>query len=448
MRRRKTNTLVKSYIYFALLLSTCSFSSTLKEIVLQIPNTPSIQAMQNKAKAYEKLHDASKSTAYYPSLDLSYKGMYLKDKPVVYFNFPAPLPSNPDGIQIESQNQYSGALTLSYPLFTGFAIESKIESSRLKALKAKLATKDAKRNLYMMIVQAYGAAVSFKQLIASQKTALDSTRKSYVKAKAYYDLGMISLAQVYRVASSLHTMEATVIKTKNQYKVSLNQLAYLSHSKIDTVESLPNAFSVQFNKLEALALKNRPDLKSLKLIIKEQQSKIKLAQSQYYPTVGLFARAAYTGDGANLDGDGYTNKDKSAVGFVVKYNLFSGFKTKNEVEAAQAAKLASQFMLSSYKDKVKSELYQSYLMYQSFTEQLKASKARVKSAKAYEKLIRGEFENQITDADVLSRAIASSAMARAALIAVKVQVYTSYAKLLLEVSNNTFLKTLSQGYKK
>ena len=50
----------------------------------------------------------------------------------------------------------------------------------------------------------------------------------------------------------------------------------------------------------------------------------------------------------------------------------------------------------------------------------------------------GQFENQLADADVLSRAIASAAMARAFVIQVESKLYDAYAKLLLEVDNKTF----------
>lgn len=53
-----------------------------------------------------------------------------------------------------------------------------------------------------------------------------------------------------------------------------------------------------------------------------------------------------------------------------------------------------------------------------------------------------KFENQLTDADVLSRSISASATARAFLIQIETKLYETYAKLLLEVDNETFLSSL------
>lgn len=427
------------YFIFCLCLTTVSYAVTLQEAVTYAQSNPTVKAAQSSAKSYAKLHDASKAKAYYPSLDLSYNGLYLKDKPTVDFLGGT--------FQLQPQNQYSGVLTLSYPLFSGFAIESQMQITQLEAHKAKLKTLDIKRNLYLGIVRVYTAALSLKQLKSSQNLAFDASKKSYKKAQAFYKLGMIAPAELYRIAASLHSIEAQLISTKNQYKTALRELSFLSHHPINNISKLPNTASFDFDMLQKQALEKRPDLEMLRMLVKEQSNKIKLAKSQYYPNVAIFARAAYTGDTPRLNGDGYTNKNKSALGFMLNYNLFNGFETKNEVQAAQEAKLASEFMLASYKEQIRSQLYQDYLTFSSYKEQLTAAQAEVEAAESYEKLIQGEFENQISDADTLSRAISGSALARAKLINTKAQMYLSYAKILLEVDNNTFLNRLNKDEK-
>ncbi|MFT7005121.1 MAG: outer membrane protein TolC, partial [Sulfurimonas sp.] len=128
--------------------------------------------------------------------------------------------------------------------------------------------------------------------------------------------------------------------------------------------------------------------------------------------------------------------------FKINYNIFSGFKDSSQIEAARESKLASELTLQSYTDSVNTEIYSSYLTYQSLFTQKVSAEAQLKAQETYEKLVHEEFENQLTDADVLSRAISSSAMARAFLIQIEAQLYDTYAKLLLEINNETFLSSL------
>nr|WP_321267931.1 TolC family protein [uncultured Sulfurimonas sp.] len=427
---------MKKNLFIILFLSINTFASSLQEIIELSQNNPSIKAIQQEVKVYDNLHSVAESYNY-PSLDASYSATYLSEKPVVY------LPASFGGeMQMQSQDMYNGALTLSYPLFSGFAISSQINEAKLKKLRAVLKVDDAKRNLYLNIVHTYSSALAIKHIVSSQELALKSTQDSYKKAKGFFDAGISTPSELYRIESMLHKIESELINTKNQYKILLNQLSFMSNSKITEVQELPNIGALEFRELEDKALQKRPDLLSMRLMIEEAQTKVRLAKSKHYPSVVLFAQAAYQGDTPSLNGDGYTNKDKSATGFKINYNLFSGFKDDSQIQAARESRLESEFVLQSYTDKIKTQLYSSYLTYQSLLSQKVSAKAELKAQESYESLVQGEFENQLTDADVLSRAISSSAMARAFFIQTESKLYEAYAKLLLEVDNETFLSSL------
>lgn len=427
---------MRIYLFIYILLNINLFASSLKEVIEFSETNPSIKAMQQQAKVYDSLLNVAESSNY-PSLDLSYGGTYLNETPVVY------LPASFGGeMQMQSQNMYSGVLTLSYPLFSGFAISSQIDEAKLKKQRALLKVDDAKRNLYLNIVHIYSAALSVKHIMSSEEIALKATQDSYKKAKGFFDEGMTSSSELYRIEAMLHSIEAELIASKKQYKIMLRQLSFMSNAKIVDVQELPNTSTLEFDKLKNEALQKRPDILSLKLMIEEAQSRIKLAKSNYYPSVALFAQAYYEGDTPSLDGDGYTNKNKSAAGFKIKYNIFSGFKDSSQIEAARESKLATTLLFQSYTDSVSTDIYSSFLTYQSLFSQKNSAQAQLKAQKTYERLVQGQFENQLTDADVLSRAIASSAMARASLIQIEANLYDAYAKLLLEVDNETFLSSL------
>ncbi|WP_331774444.1 TolC family protein [Sulfurospirillum sp. 1612] len=429
---------MKKLLFILLILSTYALAATLPQIIASSETNPSIQAAQQQAKAYEHLLDVAKSSNY-PSLDLSYGGTYLDEKPVVY------LPASLGGgtWQMQSQNIYTGAVSLSYPLFSGFAISARIDEAQLKKQRATLKVKDSKRTLYLNIVHLYTQALAMKHIIVSQKEALAATQESYKKVQGFFEEGMCSSSELYRMEAALHQIQSELVNTKNQYKILLRQLSFLANTTIDTVASLPKIGTIAYTKLKSEALQKRPDIQAMKLLVKETQANIRLAKSGYYPHVALFAQVAYGGDTPALNGDGYTNKNKSAAGFKINYNLFSGFKDDHQIEAARKSKLANALMLQSYTDRVKTELYSTYLTYQSLRSQKSSAQARLKAQETYEKLIKEKFENQLSDADVLSRAISSSAMARAFLIQIEAKLYNAYAKLLLEVNNDTFLASLN-----
>jgi outer membrane protein TolC len=426
-------TLMKYFGCIIILCSVMSYGSTLEEMITFSEQNPSIQAAMQQAKVYETLHSVAEA-GNYPSLDVSYGATYLHEDPVLYFGG--------SSFQMQAKNLYTGAIKLTYPLFTGFAISAQIDKAKLRMNRASLEADDAKRNLYMGIVQVYAAALSRKHLMNSEQEAYDAMQESYAKAKAIFDLGMSSSSELYRIEAELNVIKAQQIQTNNDYKIALSQLSLMTKEEITEIEPLPLIKELSLEILTEQALKNRPDLKALVVMVQEQQSQIDLAKSTQYPSVGLFAQVAQIGDSPELSGDGYTNKDRSAAGFMINYNMFSGYKTHNQIEAAREAKLSVELSLQAYRDKVKTEIYESYLTYKSLLGALEAAKAQLKAQESYEKLVQGQFENQLADADTLSRAISSLAMSRASLIAINAKLYTSYAKTLLEVDSETFLNTI------
>ena len=427
---------MKLFTYIGILCAVISFGSTLEETIALSEKNPSVKAAVQQAKVYKKLHSAVQA-GNYPSLDVSYGATYLNEDPVTYFGGTS--------LQVRAKNNYTGTVKLTYPLFTGFAISSQIDKSKFRMNRALLEADDAKRNLYIGVVQAYTAALGLKHLRVSEQEAYEATQKSYDKVKAFFDLGMSSSAELYRIEASLNAIKARQIQTKNAYKIALSQLSLMANEKVVDVESLPNIEKLSLESLTQQALQNRPDLQALEVMVKEQQSQVDLAKSTNYPTVALFAQASQVGDSPELDGDGHTNKDRSAAGFMINYNLFSGFKTQSQIEAAREGKLSAELTLQAYTDKVKTEIYESYLTYESLLGALEAAKAQVKARESYEKLVQEQFDNQLADADTLSRAISSSAMSRASLISIDAKLYAAYAKALLQVDNNTFLNIIKNS---
>jgi len=432
------------FLFSSLLSCQLLSAQTLTQTLQAVENAPLLKAAHAKSQAFKHLYEAQKSLDY-PSLDLSYSGTYLKEKPVMYMQSSFPLLPSGSALQIQSQNQYKGSLRLSYPLFSGFAISSLVDKSKFASKKAALEADDVKRNLYLAVVALYAKALSLKELAISEQTAYDATQKSYKKAKALYDLGMIAPSELYRLQTSLSESKSHLISLQNAYTVALTELSSLLNTEIKTVSQLPAIDKISLTKLTNEALQKRPDLLALKMLLHEQTSQVTLAKSDYYPKVALFAQAAQVGDTPELQGDGYTNKDRSAAGFVINYNLFNGFQTSSELEAAKAAKLSTQEMLNNYQNQVKSELKTDYLTFVSLQEQKKTTQTGLKAALSYEKLVSGEFQNQLADADKLARAIAATAMARGALIDIEAKLYTAYAKMLLEVDSQLFLETLHSG---
>ena len=418
-------------------------AQTLSELVDASRTAPLLKAAAARSAAAEAQHGAAEG-GNYPSLDARFSGTYFKEQPVVYLQ--SSFAGVPPGttLQTQSQQLYFGALKLTYPLFTGFAISAGIETAKIEAMKARLEEADARRNLYLRLVQTYAGAIAAEQLIRADDEALASMERSYAKAEGFYAKGLLTESDLLRIKADRIAVSAAGIRDRNRYETALQQLSYLSDTNVTSVAPLPYLKSPEPQNMIATALANRPDLKALKAELHLAREQERSAESGYYPTVALFGQLASQGDTWELNGDGYTNKDKSAAGFEVTYNLFSGNKTRHEREAARQAQLGAGWAVSAYEKQIRTDIRSSLLTADSLEGECDAARARVAAEEAYAAQVEGQFEAQLADADLLGRAIAALAKARSELAVAEARLYAVRAVLLLQVGPETFEAALKE----
>jgi outer membrane protein TolC len=419
------------------------FAQSLPELVDACRSAPLLKAAAETSARYRAQSEAAKN-ALYPTLDADFSGTYLREKPVVYLQ--GSFSGLPPGttMQTQAEELYFGALTLTYPLFTGFAVTAGIEAAKIEAMRAALEAEEARRNLYLQLVRFYAEAVAMRQLVRADDEALKAMERSHEKAKGFYDQGLLAESELLRIEADRHAIGAALIRDNNRRETALLQLSYLSDTSVKSVTPLPPPKKTDPGALLRDALAKRPDLQVLKAQLNLAREQERTAESGCYPTVVLYGRLASQGDSMALDGDGYTNRDKSAAGFTVAYSLFDGFKTRYEREAARKAQLSAQWAITAYEKQIETEIRSSLLALQSLQNERDAAAARVKAETAYAAQIQGQFENQLADADLLSRAIASLAKARSERAIAEARLYAAYATLLLQVGPETF-ETSIQG---
>ena len=418
-------------------------AQTLPELVSAARSAPPLKAAAAKSAMYGA-ESARAQSARYPSLDASFSGTFLKERPVVYLQgSPGGLPPGTT-LQTQAQELYFGALKLTYPLFTGFAVTAGIDAAKLRAMQAQLEEKDARRNLSLQLVYTYAEAVAMQRRMQADDDAATAMQDSYDKAQGFYDKGLLTESDLLRIKADRLATDAVRLRDRNRFETALLQLSYLSDTNVTSVAPLPPMRELTPGGLLQKALAERPDLQVLETQLQLARTRERAAESGYYPTVALYGRLASQGDTWQLAGDGFTNKDKSAVGFEVTYNLFSGFNTAHACEAAQQAQLSARWAVTAYTKQIETEIRSGFLALRSLQNERDAARARVEAETAYAAQIRGQFDHQLADADRLSRAIAARAKARSELAQTEAALYAAYARLLLQVGPDTFDAALKE----
>jgi len=92
--------------------------------------------------------------------------------------------------------------------------------------------------------------------------------------------------------------------------------------------------SYNISRLFEDAIQNRPELKALRVALRQTDLGIRLARSQYYPKVYLMGRYEREGDNLLASNNDFANQHNARIGMQVSWPLFESGKKHAEVTRA------------------------------------------------------------------------------------------------------------------
>ena len=421
--------------YIILFLPIFIYASSFSELIKSVDKNLLVKSKQEQTKALNSMLEAKKSKNS-PFVDIEINAVRLKDTPTTSLS--ALGLTSP--IAMGTKTNLDASLSITYPLFTGFAITNSIEKARLEVVKNELETADLKRKIYLKIAGLYAQVFSLDRALEATKEAKIAIDDSYKKAKGLYDNGFINIANLYKIEAQKYDIEATMASYKEQKQNALNNLFYITQTKADASQLPQFDFALTQDTLIQKALKNREDIKALQTSLKIDDYDIKLVKSKLFPQIGLFAALKKQGDDLSFNGNGFTNADESYVGASLKWNVFDANERKKKQEAAQYKKNTQNIYFIDYVEKVKTQIKNSFLTLASLNYKKKATLKEVSASKSYFELTKGRFENNLASADELSRAIADLASVKGKLQSIYAQIFLQKCQLTLLGGTQLFLQ--------
>lgn len=419
------------WLFLSTMLPAWLFAQTYGELLSLLESSYRYQSAQALENASEALYQAAKGKNL-PSLDATLSAIEWNDTPTMTLNMP-PLVSGITTAPVGTRRHLEGSLVLTYPLFSGFAISATIDKAKLESEQASLKRFNLKRNLALQTTALYSAVIAETKAIVALKSSENAIEKAYLKAKGYYENGLLAQSELFAIEAKKYDIHAQLIDRQNLREQYLNQLGTLLNTKIVTLDDETSLEMHAPSENEALtfALEEREDMKAMQKSVDVAHKSIELAQSKYYPNVALVGAIKHQGDSLALNGDGYTNADKSYAGMSISWNLFNGMSDRQTLEAARATQMSASFELAAYKSEIQTEIQNGFLEFHTLEAKLQSAKEELRASDTYTALSQGRFDNQLISADELSRAIASRAAVEAKVASLESQLFNQKARLWL-----------------
>ena len=151
-----------------------------------------------------------------------------------------------------------------------------------------------------------------------------------------------------------------------------------------------------------VALKTRPELKISALKVEQAGKMVRMAQSEYFPTLSLVGNYTRYGDHPSVSGSDYRDAENWSVMGVASWNFWEWGRTKFRVDAGRARENQALDESKELNDLIILEIKHAYLNLQEAEKQIAVSEKVIEQANENFRIAQERFrENVATTTDVL-----------------------------------------------
>lgn len=287
------------------------------------------------------------------------------------------------------------------------------------------------------IVKAYLTVNTASGFVEAAEAAVADAKEHLRIAEARHraDLGL--LADVLRAKTGLLEAEQRLLSARKDARLAKRGLGLLIGLD-EEAEAGPGGFGKPVGELQRYlsSAKERADLRSMTKRRENARNAVSLANSAYYPMVGVGGSYFLNDHSRPFGSEGQSWQ----VAAFLRWDIFDGALRGHEASKARLKSLEAAEELEGMKKAVAFSVHRAYLGVEEAAKTAELAEAALKSAEEGARLVRLRYENSLSPMVDLLDAQAALDNARAALVMKKNAFETSLAALAFE--SGTILEDL------
>jgi outer membrane protein TolC len=178
----------------------------------------------------------------------------------------------------------------------------------------------------------------------------------------------------------------------------------------------------------------RPELGAARAQVLREDAQIAGARAAFLPE--LVAGASYNRQAPQFGGPNAGAYDQYRYGIEVNLPLFEGFQRWNRLQAAESRRAASDADLRDRTQAVIGEVWSAYYDFRTALARLRASEVLLANARESYRAALATYRDGVGDIVELLNGLAQFAVARAAIVTARTDLFTSHAVLLRAIGED------------
>ena len=368
---------------------------TLKQsIEMALEHNLNIQVAREEIQAARERQKEAR-TGFLPSLSGRYSYRRLGEVPYVVLGARE--------IDVNDRDQYRFTGTIEQPLFTGFAILSNYQLSRLGLDVAKIQLSRARFDLILQVKEAYFSILTSERIQEVRQQSVRQLRAGLNVAENFYQVGMSPKIDVLEAEVRLAEAKQELIRAENALTVAKARFNTILRRPIDQEVAVADILSDQpyekpYESCLEISLKKRPELMEAEKNVASAEKEVTLAKSAYYPKVSISGNYYRAGDDPAVNGSDFVDRENWDVMAEATFTFFEWGKTRYATNLKRARLRQARQTLEQIKDDIRLEVKTSYLNMQAAEKNIWVAKKSVESAEENFRISGERYREQVATA--------------------------------------------------
>jgi outer membrane protein TolC len=348
-------------------------------------------------------------TGFLPKFNTSYSYTRLNEAPFSKFvGLPAPF-SSLNGIELPvgTKDNYNWAIEARQPLFTGGGLIANYQASKIGEDAARVEESARYQDIVAEVKIAYYNILRARRIMDTARQSVEMLTAHRNVAEDYFKVGMIPKNDLLHAEVELANGRQALVKAQNaaelayvRFNTVLKRRILAPVEIVDTLGYQP--FDRPLEECLAVAERSRPELKIYRLKAEQAGKIVRLAQSEYFPTLSLVGNYTRFGDNPSVSGSDFKDAESWYLMGVASWNFWEWGKTKFRVDAGRAREIQALDAIKELNDQMILEIKNAYLNLQEAGKQIAVSQKVIEQAEENYRIAQERFRESVaTSTEVL-----------------------------------------------
>lgn len=304
---------------------------------------------------------------------------------------------------------YNGSygINASWTVWNGNRNRNNVKLDKLVEERAALDSATQARSIQEQIAQLYVQILYSAEAVTTNQKSLESSKGNEARGLEFLKNGKMSKADVAQLTAQRAQDEYNVVAAESQvknYKRQLKQLLQLTDEDFDVaIPATTDAMALQaipaLGGVYALALDNRPEIKSYQNAIAQSDVSLKIARAGNLPT--LSANAGVTTSTTSMNdlvwGKQMKSNFSTGAGLTLSIPIFDNRQKRTATNKALIQRQSALLDLRNEQTTLYSTIENYWLQANTNQNQFKAARASVESAQTSYDLVSEKFKAGLAD---------------------------------------------------